>query len=294
MSKFKVEVTNPEPEPEVPAEETVEDVVVQEDEPQLQEEQQAEPEVAQAPPAEEEFSVQIGDEPAPEEEQRAPDWVRDLRKQHRELAKRNRELEERLAANTTPTASTLGTKPTLEGCDYDAEKYERDLAAWFDRKRAQDAEAARIEQQQQAAQRAWQEKLAAYTSAKSELKVKDFEDAEALVQEQFNVTQQGILLQGLENAALVVYALGKNPKKARELAGITDPVKFAVAAGKLESQLKVTNRKPPPAPPRAITSTGPVSGTVDSHLERLRAEAERTGDFTKVLRYRRELRAKAR
>ena len=248
----------------------------------------------EAAPAEEEFVVQIGDETPPAEEERAPDWVRDLRKQHRELAKRNRELEERLAANTTPTTPALGTKPTLEGCDYDAERYERDLAAWFDRKRAQEAEQQRLEQEQRNAQRAWQEKLAAYSAAKATIKAPDYEDAEALVQEQFNVTQQGILLQGLENAALVVYALGKNPKRAKELAAITDPVRFAVAAGKLESQLKVTNRPKPPAPPRTITSTGPVSGAVDSQLERLRAEAEKTGDYSRVSAYKRQQREKNR
>lgn len=290
MSKYNIEVINPEPEPEAPADENVEDVAI-EQQPEEQEEQPEQEAVAQ--PAEEEFSVQIGDDQPEQEEQRAPDWVRDLRKQHRELARRNRELEEQLRSTSQPAATAIGAKPTLEGCDYDAEKYERELATWFERKRNQDAEAARIQQEQEAAQKSWQQKLASYTAAKSELKVKDFEDAEALVQEQFNVTQQGILLQGLENAALVVYALGKNPKKAKELAGITDPVRFAVAAGKLESQLKITNRKPPPAPPKAITSSGPVSGTVDSTLERLRAEAEKTGNYSKVFAYRKQLRQKA-
>jgi hypothetical protein len=112
------------------------------------------------------------------------------------------------------------------------------------------------------------------------------------VQEQFNVTQQGILLQGLDNPALVVYALGKNPKRAKELASITDPVRFATAAGKLEAQLKVTNRPKPPAPPRVVTGSAPISGSVDSNLERLRAEAEKTGDMTKVLRYKQQMRAK--
>jgi len=34
-----------------------------------------------------------------------------------------------------------------------------------------------------------------------------------------------------------------------------------------------------------------VSGAVDSTLERLRAEAERTGDMTKVIAYKRQKRA---
>lgn len=279
--------------PPIVEDETPPEAVAPESEPPEPPEPPADaPEASEPAPAEEEFVVQIGDEQPAEAEAAAPPWVRDLRKQHRELARRNRELEERLAANAAPAAPAVGTKPTLEGCDYDAERYERDLAAWFDRKRAADAEQQRLEQEQRNAQRAWQEKLAAYTAAKATIKAPDYEDAEALVQEQFNVTQQGILLQGLENAALVVYALGKNPKRAKELAAITDPVRFAVAAGKLESQLKVTNRPKPPAPPRTITSTGPVSGAVDSQLERLRAEAERTGDYTRVSQYKRQQAAK--
>ena len=258
-------------------------------------EPQREPEAAepQEAPAEDEIVVQIGDETPVEAEAAAPDWVRDLRKQQRELVKRNRELEEQLRAQQpAQTAPPLGTKPTLEGCDYDAEKYEADLASWFERKRAADAESSRREEEARTAQRTWQEKLTAYSTAKANLKAADFDDAEALVQEQFNVTQQGILLQGLDNPALVVYALGKNPKRAKELASITDPVRFAAAAGKLEAALKVTNRPKPPAPTRPITSTAPVSGTVDSQLERLRSDAEKTGDYSKVMQYRRQLKAK--
>jgi hypothetical protein len=100
------------------------------------------------------------------------------------------------------------------------------------------------------------------------------------------------VLQGADNPALVIYALGKNPKKAAELAKIEDPVKFAFAVAKLEKELKVTNRKAAPAPERMVSSTGRVSGAVDSTLERLRAEAEKTGNYTKVLQYKRQKAAK--
>jgi hypothetical protein len=85
-----------------------------------------------------------------------------------------------------------------------------------------------------------------------------------------------------------VYVLGKDPTKAKEFAAIKDPVKFAIAIGKLETKLKVTNRKAPPPPPTTIRGNASISGTVDSHLERLRAEAERTGDYTKVHQYRQQ------
>ena len=99
------------------------------------------------------------------------------------------------------------------------------------------------------------------------------------------------MLQGADNPALVVYALGKNPKKAQELASIKDPVKFAFAVAKLEKDLKVTNRRAAPPPERVVSGTGRVSGAVDSTLERLREEASKSGDMTKVLAYKLKKRA---
>ena len=130
-----------------------------------------------------------------------------------------------------------------------------------------------------------------YGKAKAELRVKDYEDAEAVAQEVFSITQQGVLLQGADNPALVVYALGKNPAKAKELASITDPVKFAFAVAKLEKDLKVTNRRQAPAPERIISGTGRSSGAVDSTLERLREDAARTGNMTKVIAYKAQKRS---
>lgn len=242
----------------------------------------------------EEVVVTIGEEsPPPEEdEKQAPEWVRELRKNHRELARENRELKEKVAATTTTETKpvTVGAKPKLDDFDYDTEKFEHELAAWYDRKREADAKAAEVEAAQKEQQKAWQAKLDGYGKAKAELKVKDFEDAEATVFESLNVTQQGIIVQGAENSALVVYALGKNPKKAKELASITDPVKFAFAVAKLETQLKVTNRKAAPPPEKTVSGSAPKSGSVDSTLDRLRAEAEKTGDYTKVTAYKRQQR----
>lgn len=241
-----------------------------------------------------EVVVSIGEESPPQDEAaHAPEWVRELRKKNREDQRRIKELEDELKrakapAETKPAA--LGKKPTLDDFDYDTEKFEQELAAWYDRKRAADEAERKAREKEQEAEQAWKKKLDDYGKAKAELKVKDFDDAELAMQDQFNVTQQGIIVQGADNPALVVYALGKNPKKAKELASITDPVKFAIAVGKLETQLKVTNRKAPPPPEKTLQGTGPKSGAVDSTLERLRADAEKTGDYTKVLQYKRQKR----
>lgn len=238
--------------------------------------------------------VTIGEEapPAEDEQAIAPEWVRELRKTNREDKRRIRELEEKLNASKAETepAVTLGVKPKLEDHDYDADRYEQALESWYKQKRQMDEQAVKAQAEAKSANDAWQAKVSSYGKAKAELKVRDFEDAEAVVQESLSTTQQGIILQGAENPALVVYALGKNPKKAKELSSITDPVKYAFAVAKLETQLKVTNRKAPPAPERTVRGAGSVSGTVDSQLERLRAEAEKSGDHTKVIAYKRSKR----
>ena len=255
-------------------------------------EQTPEPEAPAAEaeqPAEEEIVVQIGDE-EPEQQERAPEWVRELRRQHRELQKQNRELQAKLQTVAPAQQVTLGAKPTLESADYDTARYEQQLEAWYARKREVEAQERQAKEAQEQHVRAWQEKLEGYAKAKTELKVKDFDDSEAVVQQELNTVQQGVILQGADNPALVVYALGRNPKKAKELAAIQDPVKFAFAVAKLEKDMRVTNRKPP-APESTIRSGAPASAN-DSTLERLRAEAERTGNYSKVVQYKQQLRRK--
>jgi hypothetical protein len=273
------------------------DTIVLEGEDTQQPQAQAEGEQDQATEDEgdnDDVIVSIGEEAPPPEEQpaHAPEWVRELRKTNRELQRQNRELQSKLQTTSTETKPVvLGTKPKLEDFDYDADQFETALANWFERKRQADEANARQEAEVMTQQKAWQAKLEGYGKAKAELRVKDFEDAEAVAQELFNVTQQGVMLQGADNPALVVYALGKNPKKAKELADIKDPVKFAFAVAKLEKDLKVTNRKAAPPPERVVSGTGRSSGAVDSTLERLREEAARTGNMTKVIQYKAQKRS---
>ena len=275
---------------------TNDDTAVIEDEATEQPEAQAEGEQAQAQDDEaesDEVVVSIGEEaPPPEEPVHAPEWVRELRKTNRELQRQNRELQTKLQTTHTENKPVvLGPKPKLEDHDYDADKYEEALANWFERKRQADDANAKQEAEVMNQQKAWQAKLDGYGKAKAELRVKDFEDAEEVAQQVFSITQQGVLLQGADNPALVVYALGKNPAKAKELAEIKDPVKFAFAVAKLEKDLKVTNRRQAPAPERIVTGTGRSSGAVDSTLERLREDAARTGNMTKVIAYKAQKRS---
>ena len=250
-----------------------------------------------APEKEEgEVVVTFGDEAPPPEPEPAPDSnpLKLQRERIKELERQKRELEDKLRAKDAPIPETpLGPKPKLEDYDYDADKFELAYDDWVGRKRQADEKAAQAQAEARAKEEAWQAKLADYGQAKAQLKVPDYEEAEERIQQLFNVTQQGVMIAGADNPALLVYALGKHPAKAKELADIKDPVKFAFAVAKLETQMKTTSRPraAPPAPDTPIKSTAPSRSAVQATLDRLDAEAERTGDRTKVVAYMRQLKA---
>jgi hypothetical protein len=238
-----------------------------------------------------ELIVSIGEEAPPQpEETAAPAWVRDLRKHNRELTKRLKELEAK--ERQQPAQTALPPKPTLESCDYDADEFERQLDGWKDAKRnADDAEASARKQQEQAEQ-AWQSRLSIYTERKQALPADDVDDAEQNVRELFGDMRWAILVDGADDPAMLVYALGKYPERAKELAKIESLAQFTFKAAKLESELKVTKRKSTVAPEKPMTGTAPVGvAGADAALERLRADAEKTGDYSKVIAYRKQKRA---
>lgn len=246
----------------------------------------------------EELTLQFGDEASPASEDQelkmAPQWVKDLRRSEREKVRRIRELEAQIKTQQAPQATqvpTLGAKPKLEDFDYDETKYDQALEKWYDDKRKVDKAKEEVESQERARQEAAQARLNGYIGEAKELRVKDFQDVESEVVSALSVEQQGILLAGADKPALLVYALGRNPAKLKSLAQINDPVRFAFAAAKLESQLKTSRTATKPAPESRVSSSGgaPASGGSQKTLERLREEAARTGDMTKVIQYKRQL-----
>jgi hypothetical protein len=238
-----------------------------------------------------EVVVTIGDETPTEEEDEsaARPWVKDLRKRHREMERKLREVEAenaKLKGAKDPAAVVVGEKPTLAGCEYDTEKYEQEVEAWHERKRTADGQAAERQRAEEAQRAAWQARLDNFKKAATALKVSDFQEAEEVAVTTLSQTQQAIIVKGAKRPELLIYALGKNPKKAKELAAITDPVDFAFAAANLERDLKVTPRKTARAPERRVGST--VAGAAalkDTELARLQAEADKTGDRSKVAAY---------
>ncbi|WP_186267812.1 hypothetical protein [Burkholderia gladioli] len=241
------------------------------------------------------IDLQFGDEapPAQPSDDGENSTVRQMRKRIAELTRANRQYEAEKKQGAHPAQPPkLGPKPTLQDFDYDEGKYDAALDQWHETKRQVDA--AEIEQRKALEKReeANRARLEGYLNAASTLKVKDFKDSEDEVVSALSVEQQGILLAGADNAALLVYALGRYPAKLRQLAQIDDPVRFAFAAAKLEKELKVTPRTATkPAPEGRVSSTAgaPAAGGGEKKLEQLRADAEKTGDYSKVIAYKKQL-----
>jgi hypothetical protein len=247
---------------------------------------------------EDETVVSIGEEEPPTSEASEGESTvfADLRKRYRELSRKAQQLEAQLQQGQPhqPQAPTLRAKPSLEGHEYDAEKYEADLEKWYAEKReaerqqeAHEAARRQVVEAQQKAVQAVQEK---YVASRSALKVRDFQEAEDEVVANLSEWQRGIAVKAKQPAELV-YALGKNPKKLAELASIKDPVEFAFAVADLRREVKVTTRKATNKPAPETTVRGGSSGaTPKATLERLEAEADRTGDRSKVIAYKRQQR----
>jgi hypothetical protein len=245
----------------------------------------------------EELIITIDGEELPPSDNKkaAPSWVRELRKQNRELKAKLSKFESGEQKPGETRIPELPKKPKLEDFDYDTEAYETANDSWYEKKREIDAHKAKIEANQKEHEAEWRERLDGYNKAKSNLKVKDFDEAEDVVLSSFDADKQGILLRGSDNPALIVYALGKNPKKASELSKITNLVKFAWEAGKLEGKMSVSKggRKPATEPEKQLKGGGGKTPTSkDGTLDRLRKEAEKTGDLSKVIAYKRSLRQK--
>ena len=220
----------------------------------------------------------------------------------REFRKRNREMAAELArlkaaqeaAPLVLTDEVLGPVPTLESCDWDEAKLAEAIEARAERK-AQ-IERNRIAREEAAAKQAAADaaEAAEYVKSRSALGARDYEDAEAeFVAAVPNPAFQRLIVRAADNPAAVIYALYKSPARLAELSAITDAAKMAAAVGKLEARLKVTKTVSKVQPEKRVVGGAPVStGGVERHLAKLEAEAERTGDRTKVYQFRMEQKRK--
>ncbi|MFN4105901.1 MAG: hypothetical protein ACK4GF_07695 [Acinetobacter johnsonii] len=246
----------------------------------------------------EEFVITVGDEdPEPSDDddfsgKPAPTWVKDLRKKEREARKRIKELEAQVQkSQPAEKPIEVGPKPKLSDFDYDEDQFESAVEQWHERKRQVEQQQAVKRAEEEQAQQTWQSKMQSYEERRQAVaaKVRDFEEVEEAAKDKLTPTQQGILIHAAENPELIMYHLGKHPNKAKELAEITDPIQFAFAAAKLDSQMKIQTRKPATQPEKKPSGSAGLAGAVDQKLAQLEAKAAKSGDRTELIKYKKSL-----
>lgn len=236
--------------------------------------------------------------PEENEKEKEAEWVTLLRRENRELKRANRDLSKPKEAPEKPKDSFDPLKkPTLADPTgnpddaYDQDALDRAIDAWTDKKLAHEKEQQKKKAEEAEAQNEWNAKLTGYKKQKDELKASDMEDAEDKVEEVFTVAQQGYMLESVKKPALVVLALGRSPAMLKKLAEIKNPIKFAVELRDFEREVesKMKSAKNNPPPPESTPRGSGGSKVQNNTLDKLRAQAQKTGDYTKVTEYKRNM-----
>lgn len=237
-----------------------------------------------------ELIVTIEGEEQEEEEKQAPNWVKELRRKNREDQRRIRELEEKLAQGNAPLQSDdPGKEPELEDFDYDADQFKAAYKEWTAKKAQVEQKKEAIRRQQEEVAKEWQAVQESYVKGKARFPKDKMQEAEEEVSSVLSHQRQGMLMDIADDSAQLVIALGSSPETLRKLASIKSDAKFIKELAKVEMNVKVQPKKTPPPPERTISGSGKTPGATANKLDSLRAEAEKSGDYSKYFAEKRRL-----
>lgn len=122
-----------------------------------------------------------------------------------------------------------------------------------------------------------QQKAANYMQRVKALKVAGYQDAEQAVREDVPVHIQDMILLESEKPEIVVLALGRNAELRKQLAEATNPVAIGRLLERIESKARIMPKAKTTA---ATTPTVKGNGAVINNLDKLKAKALETGDWT--------------
>lgn len=234
---------------------------------------------------EEETVFVFGDEePEPEEDSTV---IRTLRKKLREKDKALKE-KEGLLRTYEKKPESIGPEPTFESCDMDEDRFKRELLAWKEKKDEFDAKNKAEEEKQTKAQEQWQQKVATYTEKRKAFVRPDFEEKEQVVIDALGDWRTSAIIDVCDNSDQMIYALGSNPEKLKQLAETNDAA-YMFTLGRLSKDMKTITRKPTTKPEKVITGDAPVTSGEDKKHAQLLAESEKTGILGPLLDYRRKM-----
>ncbi len=228
------------------------------------------------------FSFDDSDDES-EEVKQAPKWVKEVRNQNRELKRKLKEYEAKQSQSTG--IQTLREKPTLEDYDYDDEAYQKDLDEWYQEKQQFENQKQQVEQQIQQVQKRFNDEAEIIRTNKP-----DFQEKIDKVAQVLPIERQNFILGKAKNPAKLSYLLGNSPEKLAQLAELDD-IDYIKQIGVLEYQMqqgKTKQRNPNKPKPRKHKTPSGSSG-VDMRLQKLQEQAEKTGNYTEVIRYKKQL-----
>ncbi len=227
-----------------------------------------------------------------EQEEETP-LVKNLRDQIRD---RDRKLAQSrrspVVTNDDPEPQVAERPRSVAEFDYDEDRFNAAIDEHLAAKEAHGAWKSRQTEREATHRAAQEEQAKRFEQKKNALGVKDFDTRRDTVTSVLSDAQTAVLLNGVDDPARMIAALGAPGAASRLslLAGEENLARFAVMLGKMEKEVKVT-KKSAPAPETMVrgATASLISGGVDKHLERLEKEAERSGDRSKVQKYKRDL-----
>lgn len=246
-----------------------------------------------------EIQVTFGDEEPAKDDNTV---IRNFRKTQKELSSKLKRKDDEIADLKKKLSSVvkpeepfqLGKKPRMEDFEYDAEVFEVELEKWYEAREKIEQNNRSIRQREEIEKEKATKIVQKFLDEKQTLleKVQDYEVAEVVVTNTLSQVQLAAIVEAANSPATLIYALGKNPKKLKEMAEIENPAKFVYELAKMEGQMKVTSlSKSPIAPEKTIEVHGssvPV-GDVDKKLESLLSKARSTGNYDEYLKAKRQL-----
>jgi len=170
---------------------------------------------------------------------------------------------------------------------YESNRYEQISENQFQKQRAR-AEQEAQDRAKDEAVRVSQQKH--YDKVES-MKIKGYAEAEDKVIESLGYDTVNVLIQKFKNPHVLFYYMGKNQGEMEYSANLakSDPLQFVIHMAQLEKELQVkTKSKTAPNPDTPLEGGVPTNKS-DAKLDKLRDEAQRTGDMSKLMAYKQGL-----
>lgn len=155
---------------------------------------------------------------------------------------------------TQQAAPQAPDEPTLESCDFDQAKYQREWYEWRRTQEQREEQARKTEEAKRARIQTYAEKEAAFAA-----ETPDYEQVAKAPHVPITQEMADLILEA-DNPPAIAYYLGKNLEEAASIAQMT-PIAAARAIGRIEAKLSApaTVQTPPAAPKPVTRAPAPVT-----------------------------------